>query len=57
MFVDTSSVLPDNFSDKWGYADTEEALMLSGVKDARLIKDCIAVASALIWGVPEMHPA
>ena len=56
MFLDTSFVPPDNFSDEWGFADTEEALALSSVDDARL-NGCIVAASALVWGVPVMRPA
>ena len=56
MFLDTSSVPPDDFSNKWGSADTEEALTLYGFDDARL-KDCIIAASALVWGVLAMQPA
>jgi hypothetical protein len=57
MFLDTSSVPPDNFSDEWGSTDTEEAVTLSSVDDARL-KDCIVVgASASVWGVPVMCPS
>ena len=56
MYVDPSSVPPNNFSDEWGSVDTEEALALSSVDNARL-KDCIIAASALVWGVLLMHPA
>jgi hypothetical protein len=38
-------VSPDNFSGKWGAANTEEAILLYGVDDARL-KDCIVAALA-----------
>jgi len=56
MLLDTSHVIDDNFPDDWGVNDTEEALALSGVDDARL-KDCIVDASASVWGVLAMCPA
>ncbi len=56
MILDPSSIAPDNFSDEWGASNTEEALALSGVDDARL-KYCIVAALALGWGVLTMHQA
>ena len=56
MFLDASDVSGGDFNDDWGVADIEEALALSFVDDARL-KDCIAAASASVWGVPLMRPA
>ncbi len=56
MLLGPLVVSPDNFSDEWGTADTEEALALSGVDDARL-KDCIVSATASVWDVPTMHLA
>ena len=55
MFLDASDVAGGDFDDDWGVADTEEALSLSFVHDARL-KDCIVAASASVWGVPTMRP-
>ncbi len=56
MLLDPTPVSPDDFSNKWGAADTEEALALSGVNDTRL-KDCIVSASASVWDVSTMCPA
>jgi hypothetical protein len=56
MLLDPPVVSPDNFSDARGAADTEEALMLSGIDDAGL-RDCIVSALASLWDVPTMHPA
>jgi hypothetical protein len=55
MLLDPPVVFPKDFSNKWGTAGTEEALALFSIDDARL-KDCIVAASALIWGIPMMHP-
>ncbi len=56
MFLDASDVVGGHFDDDWGVADTEQALALSFVDDARL-KACIVAASASVWGVPTMRPA
>ncbi len=56
MLLDPPVVSPNNFSNEWGATDTEEALALSGVDDARL-KDCIVSALASVWDVPTMRPA
>jgi hypothetical protein len=56
MFLDASDVAGGHFDDNWGVADTEQALALSFVDDARL-KACIVTASASVWGVPTMRPA
>jgi hypothetical protein len=56
MILRPPIVSPDNFDDDWGTADTEQALMASGIDDARL-KECVVAASALVWGVPTMRPA
>ena len=56
MFLDVSDIAGGDFDDNWGVADTEEALTLSFVHDARL-KDCIVTASASVWGVPTMCTA
>ena len=56
MFLDASDVAGGHFDDDWGVADTELALALSFVDDARL-KACIVAASASVWGVPMMCPA
>ena len=45
MLLDTSDVAGGDFDNDWGVADTEEALALSFVHNARL-KDCIVVALA-----------
>jgi hypothetical protein len=56
MFLDASDVAGGQFDDNWGVADTEQALALSFVDDARL-KACIVAALASVWGVPTMRPA
>jgi hypothetical protein len=56
MFFDASDVAGGHFDDDWGDADTEQALALSFVDDARL-KACIVAASASVWGIPTMRPA
>ncbi len=55
MLLDPSLALLVDFSNELCAADTEEALALSGVDDARL-KDCIVDASASVWGVLTMRP-
>ena len=56
MFLDASDVAGGDFDNNWGIANTEEALTLLFVNDARL-KACIVAASAFVWGVPTMCPA
>ena len=56
MLLDRTVDADGDFIDDWGVADTEEALALSGINKTRL-KDCIADASASVWGVPMMRPA
>ncbi len=56
MILRPPIVSPDNFDNNWGATDTEQALMASGIDNARL-KECIVAASALVWGVPPMRPA
>jgi superfamily II DNA helicase RecQ len=55
MLLNPTFVANGDFSDDWDATDTEEALAMSSVDDARL-KDCIAAASASVWGVPTMRP-
>jgi hypothetical protein len=55
MLLDPLLAFLCDFSDKWCASDTEEALALSIIDDARL-KDCIINASASVLGVPTMHP-
>jgi hypothetical protein len=55
MLLDPHDVSPEDFSDEWVAANTEEALALSSIDDARL-KECIVTASALVWGIPMMRP-
>jgi hypothetical protein len=56
MLLDPPVVSPKDFSNTWGAVDTEEALMLSGIYNARL-KDCIVSALVSVWDVPTMCPA
>ncbi len=56
MLLSSSHVADNDFLDDWGINDTEEALAVSSVDDSQL-KDCIADASASVWGVPTMRPA
>jgi len=56
MFLDASDVAGGDFNDDWGVTDTEEALALSFVNDARL-KACIVATLASVWGVPTMRPS
>ncbi len=56
MLLDCTIDADGDFIDNWCHADTEEALALFGVNETRS-KDCIATASALVWGVPTMRPA
>jgi hypothetical protein len=56
MLLDPPIVSPNNFSNKWGTADTEEALTLSSANDARL-EDCIVAALASVWGILMMYLA
>jgi hypothetical protein len=55
MLLETPLVSPDDFSDEWGAADTEEALALSGALNARL-KDYIVAALALVWASRQCTP-
>jgi hypothetical protein len=55
MLLNPHDVSPDNFSDEWFAADTEEASALSSVDDARL-KECIVAALAFVWGIPMICP-
>ena len=55
MFLDTSDIACGDFYDDWGVADTEEALALSFVNNAKL-KACIVAALASVWGFPAMLP-
>ncbi len=55
MLLNPSFFANGKYSDDWGTTDTEEALVLSSVDDARL-KDCISAALASIWGIPTMRP-
>ncbi len=54
MFLGAAHTADGDFIDDWGVVDTEEALALSNVDDARL-KRCIVDASASVWGVPTMR--
>ncbi len=55
MLLDPPIVSTKDFRNEWGAADTEEALALSSINDARL-KHCTVAALALIWGIPMMRP-
>ena len=56
MLLDCTVNADGDFIDNWGAAETEEALVLTGIDETRL-KDCILAASASVWGVPMMRPA
>ena len=56
MLLDRTVDADSDFIDDWGVADTEEALVLSGINETRL-KDCIVAALASKWGIPTMRPA
>ena len=48
LILDATDVADGHFTNDWGVVDTQEALALSGIDDARL-KCCIADASACVW--------
>jgi hypothetical protein len=54
MLLNPTFVANGKYSDDWGATNTEEALALSSVDDARL-KDCISVVLASIWGISMMR--
>jgi hypothetical protein len=56
MLLEPPDVSPDDFSDEWVAANTEKALTLSSVDDARL-KECSVPTSALVWGVVVKTPS
>ena len=55
MFLDAAHAADGGFINNWGVVNTEEALALSNIDDARL-KCCIVDASASVWGVPTLRP-
>ncbi len=55
MLLNPTTVANNNFIDNWGKTNSDVALALSSVDDARL-KDCIVAALASVRGVLAMCP-